>query len=186
MGKSSLKHVFPGGNTAVGFFSYYHHMVAPDTTRIFVLKGGPGVGKSTFMRKIGAEMLARGFDVEHHHCSSDNTSLDGLVIPAIGVALLDGTTPHVVDPVHPGAVSEIIHLGDYWNEEQLRPNKEHIMAANQRLSRRFNIAYSHLAEAKVIRDEMESYVTESMSYARVSKLTAELIREIFNQTTGRY
>jgi hypothetical protein len=186
LGKGRVKHVFPGGNTSIGFYSYYHHVIASDATRIFVLKGGPGVGKSTFMRKIGDAMLARGFDVEHHHCSSDNNSLDGLVVPAVGVALLDGTTPHIVDPVTPGAVDEIIHLGDYWDEAKLRANKEQILATHRRLGRRFAIAYSHLAEAKVIRNEMESYVTESMNFTRVNKLTAELIQDVLAQAPGRY
>lgn len=177
MGTGRIKHVFPGGNTSLGFFSYYDHLTPPDATRVFILKGGPGVGKSSFMRKIGEEMRSRGFDIEHHHCSSDNDSLDGVVIPAAGVALLDGTAPHVVDPVNPGAVSEIIHLGDYWNEAKLRAAREQILAVNRRLGRLFATAYSQLAEAKVIRDEMESYVTESMRFAPVNQLTADLTRD---------
>ncbi|AEG14142.1 hypothetical protein Desku_0525 [Desulfofundulus kuznetsovii DSM 6115] len=96
MDKGRLKKVFPGGNTCRGFYSFYDYIIEPDATRIFVIKGGPGVGKSTFMRKIGEEMLERGYDVEFHCCSSDNGSLDGVVIPAIKVALLDGTAPHRV------------------------------------------------------------------------------------------
>ncbi|MEW6458943.1 MAG: PRK06851 family protein [Bacillota bacterium] len=186
MGTGRIKHVFPGGNTSLGFFSYYDHLTPPDATRVFILKGGPGVGKSSFMRKIGEEMRSRGFDIEHHHCSSDNDSLDGVVIPAAGVALLDGTAPHVVDPVNPGAVSEIIHLGDYWNEAKLRAAREQILAVNRRLGRLFATAYSQLAEAKVIRDEMESYVTESMRFAPVNRLTADLTREILGERPGRY
>jgi len=186
LGTGRIKHVFPGGNTSLGFFSYYDHLTPPDATRVFILKGGPGVGKSSFMRKIGEEMRSRGFDIEHHHCSSDNDSLDGVVIPAAGVALLDGTAPHVVDPVNPGAVSEIIHLGDYWNEAKLRAAREQILAVNRRLGRLFATAYSQLAEAKVIRDEMESYVTESMRFAPVNQLTADLTREILGERPGRY
>jgi len=107
MAKGRLVKVFPGGNTAYGFHSFYDYIIEPDATRIFVIKGGPGVGKSTFMRKIGETLLEQGFDCEYHCCSSDNGSLDGLVIPAIRVALLDGTAPHVVDPKNPGAVDEI-------------------------------------------------------------------------------
>jgi len=181
-----LKHVFPGGNTSLGFYSYYHHMIGPEATRIFVLKGGPGVGKSSFMRKISEEMQERGYDVEHHHCSSDNGSLDGLVIPGIGVALLDGTAPHVVDPKQPGAVDEIINLGEYWNEAKLREHKDEILSTTRRISRLFGIAYSQLAEAKVIRDEMEGYVTESMDFARVNRLTSDIIHDIFSQTPSQH
>ena len=49
------------------------------------------------MKKTAAVMLDHGYDVEYMHCSSDNNSLDGIVIPKIGVAMIDGTAPHVVD-----------------------------------------------------------------------------------------
>ena len=55
--KGRLIKVFPGGNTALGFYSFYDHIIEPDAARIFVIKGGPGVGKSTFMRYIGEAML---------------------------------------------------------------------------------------------------------------------------------
>lgn len=96
--RGSIKRVFPGGNTSYGFHSFYDYIIGPDATRILVIKGGPGVGKSTFMKSIGEAMLERGYDVEFLHCSSDNSSLDGVVIPAIKVALVDGTAPHSVVP----------------------------------------------------------------------------------------
>lgn len=93
--KGFVKKVFPGGNTANGFYSYYDQIIGTDATRIFVIKGGPGVGKSSFMKKIGYEMVDKGYDVEFHQCSSDNGSLDGVVIPALKIAFLDGTAPQV-------------------------------------------------------------------------------------------
>ena len=98
MSKGKIREMFPGGNTSQGFFSYYDYILRQEkAVKIFCIKGGPGVGKSTFMRKIGYEMLDMGYDVEFMHCSSDSNSLDGVVIPSINVALLDGTAPHVVD-----------------------------------------------------------------------------------------
>ena len=94
MANGKLRRVYPGGNTSVGFYSYYDYILPSDARRIMVIKGGPGVGKSTFMKKIGKEMLDRGYDVEFHHCSSDNNSIDGVVIPAAQVAMIDGTAPH--------------------------------------------------------------------------------------------
>ena len=79
-----IKKVFPGSNTAEGFYSFYNYIIPPDADRIFIIKGGPGVGKSTFMRSIADRLVERGFDVEFHCCSSDNGSLDGIVIPKLG------------------------------------------------------------------------------------------------------
>ncbi len=179
--KGKLKKYFPGGNTSKGFFSFYDYLIGPDATRIFVIKGGPGVGKSTFMRKIGETMLEKGYDVEFHCCSSDNGSLDGIVIPSLGVALLDGTAPHVVDPRNPGAVDEIIHLGDHWNSAGIVKNKQEILDANREVGRLFRRAYSYLACAKTFLDEVESYYqdTAALDVGSLDKLCLELTHEIF-------
>lgn len=185
MTQGRVKKVFPGGNTAYGFYSFYDYIIEPDATRILVIKGGPGVGKSTFMRYIGEAMLNRGFDVEYHCCSSDNGSLDGVVIPAIKVALIDGTAPHIVDPKNPGAVDEIIHLGDYWDEDGMRANKDPIIRLNQEVGRLFRKAYGYLKAAKVFLDQVESYYVESgaIDFAGLNRLALQLIDEIFDGKT---
>ena len=53
MAKGKERHMFPGGNTSKGFFSYYDFVLPQEKAkRILILKGGPGVGKSSFMRKL--------------------------------------------------------------------------------------------------------------------------------------
>ncbi|OAT79977.1 PRK06851 family protein [Desulfotomaculum copahuensis] len=182
MSKGRLRKLFPGGNTCRGFYSFYDYIIEPDATRIFVIKGGPGVGKSTFMRKIGEEMLNRGYDVEYHCCSSDNGSLDGVVIPAIRVAMLDGTAPHVVDPKNPGAVDEIIHLGDYWDEKGLRAGKAQILALNREVGRLFKRAYSYLAAANLFLEEVRGYYRDTGAFnaGAFDRLSLELTHDIFN------
>jgi len=179
--KGQLVKVFPGGNTAFGFHSFYDNIIKTDANRIYILKGGPGVGKSTFMRKIGETVLDMGYDIEFHCCSSDNGSLDGLVIPAIQVALLDGTSPHIVDPKNPGAVDEIVNLGEYWNEKGIRENREQILAVNKEVGRLFKHAYTYLAGAKTFLDEVESFYLESGAFnaGAFDKLVLDLTLEIF-------
>lgn len=180
MAKGNIRHMFPGGNTSRGFYSYYEHILTQeDACRIFVIKGGPGTGKSTFMKKIGEEMVERGFNVEHMHCSSDNNSLDGLVVPAIKVALLDGTSPHVVDPKNPGAVDEIIHLGDYWNEEQMVPHKQEIMECNRDIGRQFARAYRYIRAAAALYEDTQTIYSWAMDWGQCNILAHELLEEIF-------
>lgn len=96
MANGHVRRVFPGGNTSLGFYSLYEYIVSPRANKIFILKGGPGVGKSSFMKGIAEKLLSLGMDIEYHHCSSDNNSLDGIYIPSIDVAFIDGTAPHRV------------------------------------------------------------------------------------------
>lgn len=178
-----VKRVFPGGNTPQGFYSFYDQIITHDAARILVIKGGPGVGKSTFMSTIAEEMVKRGYDIEFHHCSSDSGSLDGVVIPAIGVALIDGTTPHIVDPRNPGAVDEIIHLGDFWDEASIRKYKNEIIKLNQEITRLFQRAYRFLSAAKQVYDDWEAANVEGMDFGLANKKAADLVEEIFGDKT---
>jgi MoxR-like ATPase len=108
--QGSIKEVFPGGNTYKGFHSFYDYIISTEeANRIFCIKGGPGVGKSSFMKAIAREFVELGYDVELHHCSSDNNSLDGVVIKQAKVALLDGTAPQRVDS------TEKIIIANEWH-----------------------------------------------------------------------
>ena len=91
-----VRKLFPGGNTANGSFNFFDNIIPQNVNRIFCLKGGPGVGKSSFMKKIAKEFIEKGYDVELHYCPSDPSSLDGVVILKLGVVLLDATAPHIV------------------------------------------------------------------------------------------
>ena len=74
-------HFFPGGNTSDGFFSYYQSILSKENlNKIYTIKGGPGVGKSTFMRDIARHFEKNGESIEYYHCSSDPDSLDGVLL----------------------------------------------------------------------------------------------------------
>ena len=88
-------HFFLGANSGQGFQNLFPRFCDPeDHYDLIVLKGGPGVGKSTMMRRIGKAMEDRGEDVEYLYCSGDPGSLDGVHIPRICTAVVDGTAPH--------------------------------------------------------------------------------------------
>lgn len=179
--KGTIKKYFPGSNSAYGFYSFYDEIISDDAAKIYVIKGGPGVGKSTFMRSIAKKIWEMGFDIEYHCCSSDNESLDGIVIPALGIACIDGTAPHVVDPKNPGVVDDIIPLGDYWDEKGVLNHRNAIMKTNREISRLFRRAYSYLAAAKLFLDEVEGYYRENdaLNQTGLDKLGLQLNDEIF-------
>jgi DNA replication protein DnaC len=61
---------YPGGNTARGFYSLFESSLQ-GLDRLFILKGGPGTGKSSLMKSVGKDMVVKGFDIQFLHCSSD-------------------------------------------------------------------------------------------------------------------
>lgn len=150
-----ISHFFAGGNTANGFYTCFESILpVSQRKRMFYLKGGPGVGKSTFMRRVGQAAEQAGLDVEYYHCSSDPDSLDGVALPEKGVALMDGTAPHVYDPVTPGARDTLISLGDFLDEPKLRRSAADIIRIQQDISARFARCYCYLKAAAAIRTAM--------------------------------
>ena len=152
---SNIRHMFPGNNTGQGFFSYFAYLLPQaQAQRVYCLKGGPGVGKSTFLKRIGERMAQEGFALEYMHCASDPDSLDGLVIPALGVALIDGTAPHVIDPAYPAAVDEIVNLGEFWDAAAIRENRGEIVRINGEIKGQYRRAFQYLAAAKCLMDDV--------------------------------
>ncbi len=141
-------HFFAGGNTEKGFFTCFTNILRePEQKRMFYIKGGPGVGKSSLMKRVGAAMEAAGHAVEYYHCSSDPDCLDGVSVPALSMAMMDGTAPHVYDPVIPGARDTLLSLGDFLDEEAMRPHMPKIRELQTEISARFTRTYRYLAAA---------------------------------------
>ena len=85
---------FLGGNTASGFVSFYGQFCRGPEEFLWVIKGGPGCGKSSLMRRVAQAMEEKGASVEYIACSGDPDSLDAVVFPALNTAIVDGTAPH--------------------------------------------------------------------------------------------
>ena len=180
MSKGRVRHMFPGGNTSKGFFSFYDYVLPQERAeRIFILKGGPGVGKSTFMRKIAETLYSEGCDIEYMHCSSDPSSLDGVVFPNKGIAIIDGTAPHIVDPKNPGAVDEIINLGRFWNDEGIIKNRDKILKTNMEISALFQRAYRYLQAGYSLYRDNEIIYSQAMEHGKANVAISELIDSIF-------
>ena len=104
---------FLGANSARGFFSLYDGFCRSEGDYLSVIKGGPGTGKSGFMRRIGREAERKGLDAEYVICSGDINSLDGVYIPALHRGWTDGTSPHVSDPGSFGVDGDYVNLGSF-------------------------------------------------------------------------
>ena len=178
--KGKMRKLFPGANTSNGFYSYFDYIIPKDVNRIFCLKGGPGVGKSSLMKKVAREFTERGYDVEIFPCSSDPASLDAVVIKKLKVVLLDATAPHVVDPKIPGAIDEIVNFGDFWTVDNLENNKVEILQCNKEISECFQRAFKYLKAAEPIFYDIEVKNSDVMDFGKINKFTDEFMEKLFS------
>ncbi len=175
---------FGAANGYHGFKSYFREIFSSERyERIFVLKGGPGTGKSSLMRKTEECFRENGFTYERILCSSDPHSLDGVIAEKGGkyVAILDGTAPHTRDAEIPGAIDEIIYLGNAWESERLTDNRKIILELNKKKQSNYRLAYEHLSfagEIKAIKRTLESKsINQKSLFSSVKSLAESLSKD---------
>ncbi len=166
---------FLAANSGNGFCSLYDSFPGPGCF-LHVIKGGPGTGKSGYMKRLRSEAAARGLDTVSILCSGDPDSLDALAIPALGQAWVDGTAPHIREPGLLGADGDYVNLGRFCR----LPLSEHDRARAEELNRAYKAlyakAYRLLAAAAALEEgeELADGAVDREDGARVAEALAAL------------
>lgn len=182
VGRDSLvTRSFLGANTSVGFYSLFEEFAAK-AGRVYIVKGGPGTGKSSFIRKIGDAAAAGGYDVEHIHCSSDPSSLDGIFVKELSLAVCDGTPPHVMEPPVPGAAGGLFDLGRFWDENLLCDRESDIRELMRQIKVCFDKAYRLLAAAGKLQNALFFSAAECADIGKLCATTDKLIKRTVRKT----
>lgn len=159
-----------GANSPNGFYSLYDWLIDLDSANdVFIIKGGAGCGKSSFMRHIASKLIDCGVDIEYLHCSSDPDSLDGIVMKQLSAAFVDGTYPHVVEPKYPGVVESYVNLGCFYDADALGALKTDIIAATHAYKNGYSTAYRCLSAAKSLTDDVYSQVLGAVDFKRLNR-----------------
>ncbi|MBR0280986.1 MAG: hypothetical protein IJQ81_05250 [Oscillibacter sp.] len=161
-------HFFAGANGGDGFQNLFPEIIdLNDALDFIILKGGPGVGKNTFLRELGRTMEEAGTAVEYLHCSGDPDSLDGVVFPEIRCAAADGTSPHVLEPRYPAAVDRYLDLGRFYDLISAKENAAAVKAHTEQYKAAYVRAYRALNAARVL--ERDAAARVSFDHARAER-----------------
>ena len=128
---------FLGSLSPSGFTGWFREAAADPAVTAYLIKAGPGCGKSTFMRRLAvadaAHPARRGADrIERIHCSSDPDSLDGVLFTDVGALLLDATAPHTLDCKYPGAAERVVSLYPTLDNGYLAAHRDAVLRLGQR------------------------------------------------------
>ncbi len=171
---------FLGANSPGGFYSLYDQLIAPEEARaVYILKGGPGCGKSTLMRRVAALVTRESFQAEYILCSGDPGSLDAVLFPELRAAVVDGTAPHVVEPRYPGVVESYVNLGECYDRAALGDLRREIMGCMSGYKGCYQRAYRCLGAAAEIREDVRStLLTEALEQRMAKRARGILSREV--------
>jgi hypothetical protein len=159
---------FLGTNGPNGFFSYFDQFIDYATARdVTIIKGGPGCGKSTYMSIIDDAINSN--DAEYIYCSSDPKSLDAIIYPRLGIAMMDGTAPHICEPTYPGVTDTYANLGIYINRAELNGKREEIKHMKNSAKTCFASSARWISAARLIDDSAFDRVIDNHILTRAAK-----------------
>ena len=172
--KGTVNRRFLGAATPIGAIDYVPALTEGLLKRYFI-KGRPGSGKSTMLKKIAIEAEMRGYDVEIYHCGLDPHSLDMVIVRELGFAIFDSTAPHEYFPERDG--DEIVDVYATCitpgTDEDYAGDIKHI---KERYQEKMKKGTEALHLAKQAEDELETV------YESIVDMTREAVVEekIFN------
>lgn len=151
----TVKHRFLGAATPEGAVNFIPDLTCNIEKRFFI-KGRPGTGKSTILKKIVESAFLKGFDTEIYHCGFDPSSLDMVIIRELGIAIFDSTAPHENNPDR--AEDEIVDVFKETVDQEAESKYNEVLSAiAMRYKADINIATSYLKTMKEINDEIVRY-----------------------------
>ena len=173
---------FAASNSTKGFVSYYEEIFQNARIgHVWAIKGGPGTGKSRFLREVSVVAEKQGWNCEYVYCSSDPGSLDAVILTKEGkegIALLDATAPHLYEPTCPGAREDIIDLGQFWNSEALGARRAEIEQLGREKGDAYRRAYRYLSGFGDMRANRDSLVLPYIHQSRIALQAQKLMKEL--------
>ena len=159
---------FLGANSEEGFFSHYDQLLGGRLDDLMILKGGPGCGKSTFMRRVGAAMERAGERIVYINCSGDPDSLDGAIFLDRNAAIVDGTSPHVLEPTYAVASERYVDLTRFYDVDAAKARRAEIVALSDEYRAHYRSAYRILRAM----GEVERFYDVEVAKARRAEIIA--------------
>lgn len=171
-------HRFLGAATPKGAVDFVPQLTAG--LKRYLVKGRPGSGKSTMLKKLASEAADRGIDVEIYHCGFDPNSLDMIIVRELGFAIFDSTAPHEYFPDRPS--DEILDMYERCIQSGTDESyAESINPIKARYSAKMKQSIQLLAQTRSLHDEQERLYAQT-----VNPSAMERVSEAFRQEITRF
>ncbi len=167
---------FFGAATINGSFDYINSL--SEGCKRYFIKGRPGSGKSTFLKKIVQAVVDSGYTVERYHCSFDPDSLDMVIIRALQLCLFDSTSPHEYFPTQ--SDDEILDLYAL----AVRPgtdeaNADALQSFAERYKSNIESAVKHMITANELCIRYEEELQKQLSDDKIMEVRKAIMARIF-------
>ncbi len=167
---------FLGGASPHGFKTNFGRIIFEKGYFTYIIKGTAGCGKSTLMKKIAAAFPDEEKDM--FYCSADPGSLDALLLKERGVIIVDGTSPHVFEPMYPCAYQTIINMNSFIDQNKLFGNRANVAAVTDEYGRWHQRCGRYLSALSSITDDMAQIGGRSLLLGKADGFTERISRKL--------
>ena len=176
----NISHFFLSSNSPRGFYSKFDEL---KKLNYRVIKGCPGCGKSTMMKKILEFTSDSSYELIH--CSSDPSSLDAIILKNQKICFADGTSPHEFDPELPGFCGNMINLCKFKSNVNILKNESKILSLNNEYKKLQYRAQKYLMSfGAIFSDSLESII-EKINFDKIEKLASSISNKIFSKKLSK-
>ena len=172
-GEGKVYKRFFGTSTAEGAINYIDDITENIQKRYFI-KGRPGTGKSTFLKKLLACLTERGYDTEVYLCSFDRNSLDMVLSRELSMCIFDSTAPHEKFPER-----ETDEILDFYTESGLEGIDEKLEKELFNIKSSYNMKIKEGMSFFRIASELKEASEKQMLSCVKDDDLADVIRNIF-------
>lgn len=171
---------FCTANSYCGFINNFHQFFKYDkTAKCYIIKAGPGCGKSTMMRGIADYLQKKDFEVLLFPCTSDPNSLDGVYCKDINFMIVDGTAPHIIEPNYPMFFENIINLYDCIDREKIKNNSDNLLNDFSKNSVYHKRSKNILNAIKEINDDSKILTETYIDKEKLENFSNRLVNKLF-------
>lgn len=178
---------FLGANSPQGFVSLFDELSFhnPDW-HTFIIKGGPGCGKSSLMRKIAADFRDRSPSMQMITCSSDPDSLDAVILPEYHVSIADGTAPHTLEPKYPALNDILVPLGNFLSPQKLTTHSDEIYSLDRNIHSNYSRAIDCFFSAKRFLDDSVRLALGNLNLDKIAAYAEHFAGKHFPRRTSSH
>ena len=99
--------------------------------------------------------------------------------------MVDGTSPHIMDPKYPGAYDFIINMAECWDDKKLMQSKNEIIPLSNTISLCHNMATSCIKSAAALLDSNMTIAASYVNHDTANDFIKKIIKEVSDSKTGK-
>ena len=182
--RGRIQYRLTGSYTRYGYFSFVPQLVK-GLQNLWVLKGPAGSGESGFIRSLGENLADRGYEVEFWLSAMEPGSAEGIFIPHLSAAVVNGSLIQPVDYSFSETNVEVVNLSEGFNAVKIEEWHQELAAMSARILHHNRLAENFIENSLCLEacsiDERSCRIDRDRLAKKIMELEAAVFNPVFQE-----